>query len=236
MSVPNEKIDYDPRVDQYVCGKMSEDEELAFEVEFLENPALLDEVEIATKLKQGLAMNRDYQPEPAAATDKRSGNVLQFVRKELFNWQAAYGAVAASLFLIPTAILVLSQQGAVIDQPLTAQTTSLTQGTYVHVLGQRVRSSVKPKEVVYVEPNQPSLVLGFTSEPTFGAPDAVTVTVFNDQEQQLWQSQSLYPDHRWAVYVNVDGSLLAPGKYTYQLANAENTVTSKGEFFVEASE
>lgn len=227
MTNETQTIQFDDRVDRYLLGKMTEAEELEFEIEYLDNPDLLAEVEMVERLIRGLKLNESAQvvpPSQAAAkvakpkTPGLSQRIGQWLQ-EWFTPQTGWGAVAATVFLVPTMMLL--------NPP--AEQADQVQGTYVHILGQKVRSSKKIEEVVYIEPNQTHVVIGFTTEPSFSAPEPVTVKVFDEQNQLVWQQAGLNPDYRWSVYLSITSEELQPGIYTYELSS-NGQVTGRGEF------
>lgn len=223
---PNNNQPFDERVDRYLLGKMSEEEELQFEVEYLDNPKLLAEVEMVEHLIRGLQLNKDTHTHAQAQTEQeaKTGLGAQLAKwfSEWFTPQTAWGAVAATVFLVPLMTLMNAQQSG-------GENVQQVQGTYVHLLGQKVRSSTPVEDIITIEPNQKSLVIGFTSEPTFGIPDPLSVKVYDANDQVIFSEDNLTPDYRWTVYLSLSNVDLAPGKYRYELATDGQLVT-KGQF------
>ncbi len=227
MNEHTQTTQFDERVDRYLLGKMTEAEELEFEIEYLDNPGLLAEVEMVERLIRGLKLNENLlsenaTPPTAEAKPQKAkpgfGETLKNWLGEWFTPQTGWGAVAATVVLVP-ALTVLNPN----------QQQSSVQGTYVHILGQKVRSSTKIEEVINIEPGQNHLVVGFTTEPSFGVPDPITVKVFNENNQLVWQQAELLPDYRWNVYLSITSDNLEPGLYRYELTSQE-AVTGGGEF------
>lgn len=231
MNYENQQIQFDERVDRYLRGKMSEEEELEFEIEYLDNPDLLAQVEMVERLIRGLKLNEATLSQAAhvaelgavyntKAAEPTFGEKVKQWLSDFFTPQAAWGAVAAALFIVPLMSVINTTPNPEVNA------VQQVQGTTLHLLGQRVRSTTKAEDVIYIEPQQGNLVVGFTTEPTFGVPEPLTVTVYNEQDQIVWQQANLQPDYRWTVYLSVNSSALQPGQYRYELSNSEETVTS----------
>ncbi len=250
MNYQPEPVQFDERVDHYLRGKMSEDEELAFEIEYLDNPDLLAQVEMVEKLIHGLKLNEaSLSPVAQNAMDKtteisehsalyrvtpeNSGKTVSPMAKigqwisDCFTPQTAWGAIAATVFLVPL-MSMINSNGPHVTNPQ-------VQGTYVHLLGQRVRSTTKAADTIIIEPKQTNLVVGFATEPTFGVPEPLTITVYNTNNAIVWQQQGLQPDYRWTVYLSVNAQAVQPGDYRYELTNGDDIVNS-GSFAMRFSE
>ncbi|BFM08633.1 hypothetical protein [Halioxenophilus aromaticivorans] len=243
MNNQSEQVQFDERVDLYLRGKMSEEEELAFEIEYLDNPDLLAQVEMVERLIHGLKLNEDSFSQAAqVAEPKARYQVSQqaaeasdsFISKasawlgKWFTPQTAWGAVAATLFLVPLMSVINQSAGPALTNPA-------VQGTYVHLLGQRVRSANGAADTIFIEPKQQNLVVGFATEPTFGVPEPLTVTVYNADDVVVWQQQGLQPDYRWTVYLSVNTQAIAPGTYRYELTNGD-TIVNSGSFAMQYSD
>lgn len=231
MNYESQSIQFDERVDHYLRGRMSEEEELAFEIEYLENPDLLAQVEMVEQLIQGLKLNESALAYETHATDttaqiaestaeyKTERSSWQQWLQQWFTPQTAWGAIAATVFLVPLMSIMNNQPGA-------HSANLAVEGTYVHLLGQRVRSTTRTTDTIYIEPDQSNVVIGFATEPTFGVPEPLTVTVYNTEDQILWQQQGLQPDYRWTVYLSVHKRSITPGEYRYELTNGDSIVNS----------
>lgn len=245
MNHENQQIQFDERVDHYLRGKMNEEEEVAFEIEYLENPDLLAQVEMVDQLIKGLKQHQSTISLAAANTENITGQVkesttqyntgseptvISKIKQWLADWatpQAAWGAVAATVFLVPLMSILNNQTGPSLSSPQ-------VQGTYVHLLGQKVRSTTNETATIYIEPGQSNVVVGFATEPTFGVPEPLSVTVYNANEQVVWQQQGLQPDYRWTVYLSINSASIESGEYRYELTNGDSIVNS-GNFAMDFS-
>lgn len=68
-----EYINENAVIDRYVLGQLTEQEQVEFELYFLENPEVLDEIDMARALKEGLSIEQQYlrsvpTPETASTT------------------------------------------------------------------------------------------------------------------------------------------------------------------------
>lgn len=234
MNNQPEQVQFDERVDLYLRGKMSEDEELAFEVEYLDNPDLLAQVEMVEKLIHGLKLNEQALGQAAQVNEANTAyqvhkpsqpadqtGLLVKIKQWLSDWftaQTAWGAVAATVLLVPLM--------SMIDNSGTSYGGPDAQGTYVHLLGHRVRSASQAADTIIVEPEQTNLVVGFSTASTFGVPEPLTITVYNSDNNIIWQQQGLLPDYRWTVYLSINAQTIEPGEYRYELTNGESIVNS----------
>ncbi|WP_317930332.1 hypothetical protein [Halioxenophilus sp. WMMB6] len=227
MNFDNQNNAFDERVDRYLRGKMTEAEELEFEIEYLDNPRLLAEVEMVERLMRGLELNKSLPSTPrAATTTMRPVSLTDTLKQWLSDWftpQTAWGAAAAAIVLVPLMSIISPELNTPADAPTGVQPT------YVHLLGQKVRSLSTSEDVIYLEPEQKNLVIGFTSEPSFGVPEPVTVNVYDANDQLVWHQDGLLPDYRWTVYLSVNATELKPGEYRYELLS-EGEAVSQGQF------
>jgi hypothetical protein len=227
----NDKNKFDERVDQYLLGRMSEEEALQFEIEYLDKPELLAEVEMVEQLMVGLKLNAkadahsiseqaNAQPVASRKPTEQKESLGQSIKKffdGFFIPQTAFGAAAAVALIIP---LMLTTQGDInADTPV--HTTS------VYVLGQqRVRSvaAVPDANIESIEllAEQSSLTLGVEAEPTAGVPEPFTLKLYNDEDKLIWQQSELYPDHEWVVYVSLATTFITEGQYRYELESPVN--------------
>ncbi len=228
----DDKLKFDERVDQYLLGRMSEEEALQFEIEYLDNPKLLAEVEMVEQLMLGLKLNAkaDAHSKTEQAISQSTAKVEPKKERESFGQsikkffdgffipQTAFGALAAVVFVIP---LMLTSQNEIVDAGQPVHTTS------VYVLGQqRVRSAAAVPdaniETIELLAEQSSLTLGVETEPTGGIPEPFTLKLYNAEDKLIWQQSGLYPDHEWVVYVSLATTFISQGQYRYELESPVN--------------
>ncbi|GAB2196814.1 hypothetical protein [Sessilibacter sp. MAH4] len=216
--------EFDERVDQYLLGRMNEQQALEFEIEYLDNPQLLAEVEMVEQLIHGLKLNAGeaFDTNVSYANNanlqktniKSSESFMDRISRFFGGFsvpQAAFGAVAAAVLIVP---VMLYQQGEHGASPI--QTTS------VYVLGQqRVRSAAAVPdaniETIELALEQTSFTLGIATSPIAGIPEPYTLKVYNQNNKLIWQQDSLYPDYQWNVYVNLATNFIDEGDYRYEL-------------------
>jgi hypothetical protein len=234
--MPNTKTDVlDARIDRYVRRKMSADEELEFESDYLDQPDVIAKIE-EIQLLQGILKNvRQSATEPEREPEQereQSRPKVQLV--ELFTqWkkmlryltvpQTAWGALAATLMIMP--VLLLLTYG---HKESAIGTTSVYLLESITVRGDDTTGNETTKERIFsltLEKAQKNIVLGFVVEPNLGPPATWTMEVVNEQNQSIWIGEKLSPDFQSVIYINIETHMLKDKRYLYHLrSGSHNTI------------
>jgi hypothetical protein len=130
-------------VDRYVMGQLTEAETTEFELYFLENPALLDDIAMARSLRGNLELQRSETP-------RAQGGPLAGMWKTFLAWYRIPWVVAANVSLIA------ALSGLLYHQLSAVQTTGFA-GQRLWI-GQMRGAGPAP---LRVEPRAPMLILEF---------------------------------------------------------------------------
>jgi len=208
----------DERIDKYVCGRLSPQDELEFEAEFIGNPVLVKKIEEAYALKQCLGEAK-----------KQGGFKQSEMHSPLQKWwnffavpQTAWGAVAASLLLVPVFL------GQLQGHP--SEGVNLTS---VYLLGEEsLRGGSAQEKPVYeidLQSSQSQVVLGFVVPPSAGEPLAWDIEILDKDNHRVWFGEHLYGNSQSVVYVVVGNEVIKEGAYTYKIStDAEGNVINSG--------
>ena len=214
------EIERDSLIDRYVRNTLRGAERQSFEEHFLDCPQCLEQLEIASSLRQAI---RESAVEAVAAPPaaRRRWYVLGWL-------QAA--AAACLVITIATSIVFFEQMrharrelaGAQIEL---ASARGLASSPEVFVLGQS-RGGSEVKEIAL--PREPrwmvfSIEMDTTQFPSYRA----ILTDSNGKE--IWQQQGIQPGSPDAIGVTVPSNLVAPGFYALtiepaSLAGARSTL------------
>lgn len=183
----------DERIDRYVCGRLSPQDELEFEAEFIGNPSLVKKIEEAYALKQCLAEAKTQGG--FNKSDKHFS--LQKWWRYFAVPQTAWGAVAASLLLVPVFLSSIPQSKRMSVNPVS-----------VYMLDEeKFRSSVDQAEnkcVIKIAPGQSQKLIGFTVPSAAGGDIRWNIELLDNERNRLWYGEDLSADARSVIYLEVD--------------------------------
>ncbi|WP_019601389.1 anti-sigma factor family protein [Teredinibacter turnerae] len=210
----------DDQIDNYVNGRMSEEDEITFEAHYLENPALLARVESAQALKDGLKLA------PAAESQRRPSiaGINSAWLSYILAPQTAIGAIAASLLLIP---LILKHDPAVSPEAITT--------TQFYLVANDVyRNESAAPETHRITLDKRALALGFEVPPALGKPQSWTVSIHDAKGALLYTSEPLAPNLQSVIALTLAPDLLAQNRiYHYSLAPENSQTLLTGEFIIQ---
>jgi hypothetical protein len=183
----------DERIDQYVCGRLSPQDELEFEAEFIGNPGLVKKIEEAYALKQCLV----------EAKKKGAFNVPA-TRSSMQNWwcyfvvpQTAWGAIAAILLVVPLFLSSIHQSELVSVSPVS-----------VYMLDEeKFRGAVDQlgaECVIQIGSGESKKLIGFTVPSAAGADIRWNIELLDKEGNRLWYGEDLSADARSVIYLEVD--------------------------------
>lgn len=206
------------KIDDYVRGKMSPEEAMAFEADYLENPDLLKQVELVSRLRQGL---QDASDKEFGEVKHRRDSISMVARLVVFSKQVirflsvpqtAVGAVAACLLALP---LLINRPMDVPSAP------GVNTSVYVVSSGGETRSLDEAPEVIQIDRELKRLVLGFAVPPSLGAPRQYSVSISKEDGITTWQSGPLTANHESLIYIDIAADFLSAGAYRYTVARSD---------------
>lgn len=195
-------------VERYLQGRLTADEEQAFEEAYLSDPALLDELVLTERLRHGLRH--------AEAADARPGHAADGGGR----WRRTFGSVpyaaAATVLLgislaFSAALLVQNRNLDAVQGPSSAGAAPTRLVPLVTVRGDGVNRVEAPPSgewaVLLVD-------AGFTE---YAAYRATLTRAADGAEEQVARLEGLSPTYDGRVGVGVPGSALTPGDYELRL-------------------
>jgi hypothetical protein len=182
----------DERIDRYVCGRLSPQDELEFEAEFIGNPSLVKKIEEAYALKQCLA-----EAKTQGGFNKPCASLWLRWCRYLAVPQTAWGAIAASLLLVPVFL-----DG-------NKQSSSLNVATVpVYMLEEEelrgASGSQRSLCEIKVASGQTQLFLGFVVPSAAGEYMYWNIEILDKADNRIWYGEKLSPDVRSVIYLRVD--------------------------------
>lgn len=195
------------RIDRYLRGELSPDEEARFEEAMLSDPDMQRELESAMRLRAGLK-------------DLAARGQLSYHSAPATRWLARAAAVAA-VVMIPVMVLMLGNRGSDVggggapdsNQPA-ASSSSLVQSDVQLLDLYPMRSLSTPESAVQVRQSS-LLVLSLTvSDISF---NQYEVRIEDHAGSLIWTEGGLPRDEVDAIVVGVSGDQLVPGEYTVRV-------------------
>ena len=204
-------------IERYLQDHLSDDEQAAFEAAYVSSPELLDDLEAASRLQQGLrdlAILEGAKPSP----------------RQRSRWPAVFRmpqyAMAASVALLVSVALIgtlLQQQNRPADpfnthiQPL-VETRSTPGNGAVNVIQ---RSDRRSHFVLMVDP-------GFTPYADYRT--TVLRQVGGGDGSPVWQAEGLTPGYEDMLALGLPASLLAPGDYEVLVEGRRDTAQAGQDY------
>lgn len=210
-------------VERYLQGRLTAEERVAFEELFLSSNELLDELEAAERLQQGL---RDL-----AIIDQAGVTESQPVaRRSLFH-SPAY-AMAASFLLVVT----LGISGVLYQRLGELSVTSPVAGTIptqiVPLIAVRSAPGGDPVNVLQLTHEAQNFVL--MVDPGFTEYSHYRTTVLRMDEQgtqtRVWQLDGMRPGYEDMLAVSLPAAILIPGDYEVEVEGWQDTWSRDHEF------
>lgn len=197
-------------IERYLQGRLTADEEQAFEEAYLSDPALLDELALTERLRHGLRH--------AEAADARPGHAADGAGRRA-RWRRTFGSVpyaaAATVLLgislaFSAALLVENRNLDAVQGPSAgAAPTRLVPLVTVRGDGaNRVEAPPSGEWAVLL------VDAGFTE---YAAYRATLIRAADGAEEQVARLDGLSPTYDGRVGVGVPGSALTPGDYELRL-------------------
>lgn len=208
----------DERIDQYVCGRLSPQDELEFEAEFIGNPSLGKKIEEAYALKQCLVEAK----KEGAFKSSDTHFSLQKWWSYFVVPQTAWGAMAASLLLVPVFMNQLQEYSSGGVSPAS-----------VYLIGEKALRGEpvqeKPVFEIDLQSGLSQVVLGFVVPPSAGEPLAWDIEILDKDNHRVWYGERLYGDFQSVVYLAIGNEVIKEGAYTYKIyTDAEGKVINSG--------
>ncbi len=205
-------------IDRYVRGTMPVELRADFEEHFLDCPECLEQLKLASALRDGLRLSA---AELAASAAPRP-DVSFFARlRSSFDWRWAVAIAAACLVLASMPTLVLFNRLGSVTKELSSNRTALSAakkmiegmehaGAAVYILSP-VRGEAAPARIAV--PASSALTV-LTLESDFTRYATYRATLRNDRGQIVWQQDQIHPSSPDAIGIVLAPSVLAvPGAY-----------------------
>ena len=209
-------------VERYLQGSLSEEEAAAFEERFLSSPDLLDELEAAERLQQGM---HDVEALAVASAPARPNSSVTAI------FRSPRYAVAASFLLLVS----LGISSFVLQQNLRMQEWVAVRNTPSEIMPLvTVRSAAGSESVNTLvlddTPRQFVLML----DPGFEAYSHYRASLYpvgsGPDTAALWEVDLLVPGYEEMLAFSVPSTVLAPGEYEVWLEGWRNEWPSGHEF------
>ena len=198
-------------VDRYLLGQLSEQEQVEFELYFLENPEILDEVEVARSLKRGLTGKQELLGSfQAGAPSDGKLSPLEIVR----GWFQSPAVLAGNFAVIATLLALVVLPGQ--EPPLSAFTAT-------RVWIGELRGDDAP---VHIEILAASLVLDIDVDGT----GTYRVSLLDANGQRVRDVEQVAAAD--ALLVVLSTADLAGGRYTLQVADPQNHLAVERELIL----
>ena len=202
-------------IERYLQGKMSEEEAADFEECYLSSDELLDELEAAERLQQGLNDLATLEKAQASGKDRLAEKMVSSINSM---FQSPRYAMAASFFLVVS----LGFSSFLVQQNVRLSETG--QGLAVPT---EIIPLVSVRGTTYGEPVN-TLHLGDTAQqfvlmldPGFETYMHIRATVFRldptREPVQLWQVDNMTPGFEDMLALSLPGSILEPGDFEIHL-------------------
>ncbi len=222
MPMEHKQIEDDNLVDRYVRGTMPVDLRTEFEEHFLDCPDCLEQLKLASSLREGLRL---CGADLAAAAEPRREAPRRARVRDLFAWRWWPIVAAACLVLAVTPSLVLFRELGSVRNELSSDQAALSAaekmidgveraGIAAFILSP-VRGGAEPTRIVVAA--SPSWTV-LTLESDFTRFGNYRATLRNDHGGIVWQRDELQPSSPDAIGIVLAPALaIAPGVYTLTL-------------------
>lgn len=187
-------------IERYLNGALSEAEEQAFEEAYLADAELLEELEVAERLRAGLADSN--AAESAASPAPRRARWVELAASPRYGIAASLVAVAA---LVSTTVMYVQNQGL-------REGAGFGQTRVLELVS--VRGPADPNEIAAPARGEWTVLL---VDPGFGAYDTYRAVLARDGAEVL-RRDGLTPTYEGLLALGVPGDLLSPGEYEIRLS------------------
>lgn len=176
-------------LDRYVRQGMEDIDEAQFEAEYLGDPELLEQVKLTTRMVEGLKREKAQKHKHAPVKHRLTGEWLRYFAVP----QTAWGAIAASLLLVPIALMLSGTRST--GSPENVEVKRINLERY------RGSASVSTPSVNNFSHDGKALVIGFDVGASLGPRKPYDLSIFDSDGALFWQSKGLKPDSESMVYV-----------------------------------
>ena len=202
-------------IERYLQGKLSEEEAADFEESFLSSGELLDELEAAERLQQGLNDLAILEKAQAPGKDRLPGKLVSSINSM---FQSPRYAMAASFFLVVS----LGFSGFLFQQNVRFSENGPSQAVPVEIVPLvSVRGSTNgdPVNTLHLGDTEKQFVLML--DPGYETYAHIRATVFQlDPTREpvpLWQVDNMLPGFEEMLALSLPGSVLESGDYEIRL-------------------
>lgn len=204
-TLDHDEIEEQQLIDRYLLGQLPAPEAQRFEVHYLSCPTCMERLELTETLLHGL---RRATAQDAAVL--QGGFLAAVLRRR---WLAP--AIALLMMLLPAGILLkLGQRDAEL-QGIRGELQGLQHpqaGTpYLPMSPLRDGGVGAPSHHLRLPTDPASVVLALELDPPLAA--GYRVALFNEEDQQLWESARFAPNGFDSLVLTLPSTFLAPGDY-----------------------
>ena len=200
---------------RYLQGKLSEEEAADFEERFLSSDELLDELEAAERLQQGLQDLASLEDARASSKARSSGKLVSGIGSM---FRSPRYAMAASFLLLVS----LGFSGFLVQQNVRLSENGPEMAAPVEIVplvSVRGMTGGEPVNTLQLAGDEKQFVLML--DPGFETYAHIRATVFQlkpgDEPVQLWQVDNMTPGFEDMLALSLPGSVLEPGDYQIRL-------------------
>ena len=196
-------------IERYLSGTLTAAEEQAFEEAYLADPQLLEELELAERLRAGLKESSAADAPAAVDGAAPRPRWRELVASPRYGLAASLVAAAA---LVSTSVLLVQNQGLRSGAPSAAQAhTRLLQLV-------SVRGADNPNEIAAPARGEWTVLL---LDPGFGDYDVYGATLVRRDGAEVLRLDGLTPTYEGQLALGMPGDLLAPGTYEIRLSGGK---------------
>jgi hypothetical protein len=202
-------------IERYLQGKLSEEEGADFEERFLSSDDLLDELEAAERLQQGLNDLATLEKAQAPSKDGLPGKLVSGINSM---FQSPRYAMAASFFLVVS----LGFSGFLVQQNVRLSENGPGLAVPVEIVPLvSVRGTTSGEPINTLQLGDAAQQFVLMLDPGFEAYAHIRATVFRldptREPVQLWQVDNMRPGFEDMLALSLPGSVLESGDYEVRL-------------------
>ncbi|HET8697375.1 MAG TPA: hypothetical protein VFO94_07820 [Gammaproteobacteria bacterium] len=201
-------------IERYLGGTLTAAEEQAFEEAYLADPQLLEELELAERLRAGLKEAGGGVAGSAGVGGSAGATAYRAGRRA--RWQALVASPRYGLAASLVAAVALASTAALLVQNRTLRTGAPAAGqTHTRLLQLvSVRGADNPNQIAAPAPGEWTVLL---LDPGFGDYDTYRAVLARDGAEVL-RLDGLTPTYEDQLALGMPGDLLAPGDYEIRLS------------------
>lgn len=207
----------DERIDDYVCGRLTPEDEQEFEDAFIGNPGLVKKIEEAYALKQCLVEAK----EQGAFIENKAPSWLKKCWDYFAVPQTAWGAIAAACLVVPLSLQIYQSRLLEDDKIFVALPEHYDFRTGV--------VSIDASYYVGRLSDQTLVVFVLSVPSAYGESRPWDVQLLDANGQVIWSKSNQPNDGQSKIYIKVAREILVDKEYTYNIFSKEKNNVSSGK-------